>query len=330
MTITRRAQTGAETGHLAELSSYTGAFSVQAVPYTGSYSFKDLASSHGVLAILGTRRVRIGLQIRADSRLVRYLVCFRDVSNNKINGLRWLNNGNVELVVNEVVQDTEVGMNIGTSWMHIGLDCYIHSTSGWVKAYSDGLEVMSYSGNTGNVDITNAAFGHFGDQGTSYQCYFDDIYVDDMTGEAGSVFCPLLKFRFVSPNGAGNYTQWDPSAGSNYQCVDEVPPGDGDYVETQVVDELDSYAMNTYSLGVGEQIQAIIPIARAQRFGTTEEIALGTRLSSVDAIGSDQATTYGSYDYVSERQIEKPGGGDWTQSDLDAVEAVIKSRGLFV
>ncbi len=157
------------------------------------------------------------------------------------------------------------------------------------------------------------------------------MYIEDTTGEGSDVVPPKLRFYYLTPDGNGNYADWDGSDGNqvdNYLLVDEVPPSDADYVETNVVDRLDSYTMTTFVLGTGQTIVAVIPIVRGQREGITEELALGTRYSGTDLIGSDQEPL-GSFRYLWERQIAKPGGGDWNQSAIDGVETVIKSRGTF-
>lgn len=328
MAITRRWQSGAETGSITEVSRINGTFSVQATPYTGTYSFRDFNIARGYVDIPATRQARIGLFLRGHENASRYTIVFADSGDNKLVGLRWKDDASVELLVGGVVRDTEVGMNIGQNWMHIGLDVKIDSSSGWAKVYADSQGVMDYAGNTGNADITYAAFGHFGDQGASYQIYYDDIYVDDTTGEGTFAVCPVLRFFYVVPNGVGNYSQWNPSAGNNYECVDEVPPSSADYVQINVVDQLDSYAMDTHTLGAGQTIEAVIPIVSAARQDASEEIAVGTRLSGTDLIGSDQTPGI-AYDNFWERQTTKPGGGAWAQADVDAFEALIKSRGSY-
>ena len=49
-------------------------------------------------------------------------------------------------------------------------------------------------------------------------------------------------------NGAGAHTALTPSAGSNYQCVDEVPPSDADYVSTTVSKDSDANQYDLYTL----------------------------------------------------------------------------------
>ena len=95
------------------------------------------------------------------------------------------------------------------------------------------------------------------------------------------------------------------------------------------MDQFDSYDMATYTLGEGETFISLIPSVYAQRFGAAEELAIGTRYSGTDLLGSDFDPGAGSYTLHQERQLTKPGGGAWTQAAVDDVELLIKSRGVF-
>jgi hypothetical protein len=86
--------------------------------------------------------------------------------------------------------------------------------------------------------------------------------------------------------------------------------------------------MTTYTLGAGESCVALIPVAVCKHTGATEDIAIGTRYSSTDVIGSDQDPG-NNYGPNAERQTTKPGGGAWDQTAIDGVEVVVKSRGSY-
>jgi hypothetical protein len=215
-------------------------------------------------------------------------------------------------------------------YYHLGFDVKIDGSSGWAKVYVNGIEVMSFTGNTGTAQITNCAIGPQSASGGDSlgALYIDNLYIDDSTGESVAVAPPILRFHWITPDSNGNYNDWTPSSGSGYQCVDEVPPSDSDYVETAASGNQDSYGCTTITLGTNETIEAVIPVVRAKREGASEKIKLGTRLSSTDSVGSEQGLGT-SYAYLFERQTTKPGGGSWGQSDIDSVEVLIESSGSF-
>jgi hypothetical protein len=88
--------------------------------------------------------------------------------------------------------------------------------------------------------------------------------------------------------------------------------------------------MSTFTLDANEDIIAMIPFAIARRANVTEQIALGTRSSGTDSVGSDQDLTL-SYDtgYVWERQVTGSLGAPWNQSYMDSVEVMIRSAGTY-
>jgi len=345
MAITRLWQTGLELGVINEFSGsyFNGGGGVTSVgPKTGTYCLQGNSAGGGAYAqvfwiLPATRQIRTGfywnpaslagtteidiVQIKtsAGTVLVRLEATGSGAGNNLIIDVAGVN------------QDVIAGASGGSDYMHIGVDVKIHASAGWVVVYKDGVEILRFEGNTGNADIESIFYGH--DIAAGVIMKFDDFYVDDTTGEAAAAAVPSVYFQYITPNGNGFYNgNWSGSDGNsvdNYLLVDEIPPGsDTDYVQTTVVDELESFAMTTFTLAAGQEIQAMIPVAYCRKTGITEQIALGTRLSGVDLIGSDQTPSQ-SYSPRLERQTTKPGGGAWNQAALDGVEFVEKARGSF-
>jgi hypothetical protein len=345
MAITRRFQTGLELGVITEFSGsyFNGGGGVVIVgPKTGTYCFQGNSAGGGAYAqvfwiLPATRQIRTGFYWNPESIAVATevdIVQIKTATGTILVRLEATGSGagnNLIIDVAGTNRDTEAGASSGSSYMHIGIDVKIHSSAGWVVVYKDGVEILRFEGNTGDADIGSIFYGH--DIPASVLMKFDDFYVDDTTGEAAAVAVPASYFQLITLNGNGNYNgNWDGSDGNsvdNYLLVDEIPPVDDvDYIQTSVADELESFAMTTFALAVGQEIQAIIPIAYCKKFGITEQIALGTRLSGTDSIGADQAPSQ-AYSPRWERQATKPGGGAWDQAALDGVELVVKSRGTF-
>lgn len=340
MAINRLWQSGFEARSADEFDG--GAYDTQAIHRSGAWANRvQVANATAQWRqfykdIPGTKQIRTGFAfyIATDPGSVDGQYCvLRSAGANLVEIKLESDSDDLQLMVDGVQKDITIDSPIVIdTWLHIGIDCKIDGT-GWVYVYLNGVEILSFDGDTGSDDIVSVGYGSFDVQftGAGYH-YFDDCYIDDTTGEGVAAVCPLLKFEWVYPNATGNYDQWIGSDGNNvnnYLLVDERPPSTADYVEEDTVDQFDSYAMTTYALGAGEQIDAIIPIVYAQRYGANEELALGTRFGGADVIGSDQDPGFGAWSMLSERQTAKPGGGAWTQAALDAVEVVLKSRGTF-
>src|SRR3990172_7953604 len=126
-------------------------------------------------------------------------------------------------------------------------------------------------------------FGADGINGTFTQ-YYDDIVFDDAAYPGNTKIAGLI------PNGAGFSSQWDPSAGLNYQCVDELPPSDADFVSTNVVNEVDTYALSDLP-SEAATIKCVQVHCRARKEGsaTPQNINLAVRTTGGDAYSADQA-----------------------------------------
>ncbi len=342
MTITRRWQSGFEAVSSAEIDG--GRFSFSGSGRSGAYSNSMLVSSNQLndrrfyKTVSDTRQIRVGFVVKCVTE-------FGNTSNGEVLSIKDGSTRLIEIRINradsnailivassqeDITTDTPLSVD---TWMHFGIDVKVDNSAGWAKVYLNGEEILTFAGDTGNVNIDTVDFGSQTDVGGGTVAWlYDDCYIDDTTDEGSAAACPVLKFEWIYPNATGNYDQWVGSDGNNtdnYALVDERGPSTADWIEEDTVDQFDSYAMTTYAVGAGFQIDAVIPIIYAQRYGGSEEIALGTRYSGTDVIGSDQDPGFGAWSFTSERQTTKPGGGAWDQSALDAVEVVLKSRGSF-
>lgn len=334
MAINRAWQCGFETGSTAELDG--GAVYSSGPVRTGTKNNRLLVSGAAAERYVwknvpATRQIRTAYANYKDflGDSGQFLVV-RDASTNLIE-IRLASTDELALYVGGVQKDiTTNSPHAASAWFHMGIDCKIDSSAGWASVYLNGLEILSFTGTTGNSDIESVRFGSpdYAMGGSSY-FYIDDLYIDDTTGEGSADICPILGFGWIYPNGDGNYSQWTGSDGNqvnNYLMVDTA---DSDYVEADSADQFDSYAMTTVTAGEGEVINAVIPTVLAQRYGAAEEIAVGLRYSSTNVVGSDQDPGFGAWSVFWDRQVAKPGGGAWDQTAVDGVEVVIYSTGTF-
>lgn len=345
MTVTRIWQSGAEMQHINECEelSSLGASSCaisNTKAKTGSYSFRYGAASYPRgKAFSSVNQARAGVFLNhaglATATSASQAIIFRlAVSGATSITLQWKGDtGDLELYVGASkvasVGAASVGFSTTDTWFHVGIHVYSNA-SGTIKVYLDGVEILTYSGDTG-TGITAVYFGgRNSTNGWGNYCYFDDFYVESTVGET---IAPVNSYRFDFKivNGAGHAAGWTPSAGSNYAAVDDgAPDDDSTYVSAAAANLLDYYAMASFTLPVGYVVGAVIPVAWAKKSdaGTDSRLILGSRLSSTDSLGSSQALTT-SYGPVMERQTTKPGGGSWSESDVNSAEVIIKSAGSF-
>lgn len=158
---------------------------------------------------------------------------------------------------------------------------------------------------------------------TGDEVMFDDLYIIDTSGSVNNNFLGDCKVTTLLPSGAGNSTQWTPSTGSNYQCVDEsLFNSDTDYVSSGTATHLDLYAMGDISGGtiLGIKINAV---TRKDDAGS-RTVAAAVRTNSNNYFSSALSVTDG-YTFLSNIWESNPNTSSaWTSSEINAMEAGLR------
>lgn len=130
----------------------------------------------------------------------------------------------------------------------------------------------------------------------------------------------------IRPNGAGYYTNigsQTPSSGAHWEKVDEAVADDADYVEPTSLNLVkDSYSLENPASG--GTINSVTVYLRHRSFTAGHAYAL-LRLASVDTLGA-QLGGASSFTTVAS-VVGRPGGGSWSWSDINALEAGMQVKG---
>lgn len=218
--------------------------------------------------------------------------------------------------------DIPCGTNM---WHDIQGKLVVHDTNGIFQVKLNNILVIDYIGDTQNVagdDLIDAVYiGQ--DSGSSNgisNLYIDDIALDDASWP-GTTYIQAIK-----PNGAGNSTEWTPSAGSNYGCVDEVPPSESDYVATNTIDHLDLYTLSDLAGTIGQvkcvQVQAL---AKADGVPTPQNLQLSLRASNTNYFSSNKALPSVSKQLSHIWETNPATSAVWTESAVNGLEIGVKA-----
>lgn len=210
-----------------------------------------------------------------------------------------------------------------STFNYIEVKALISNTVGTVDVRVNGASVLSLT----NKDTQNSANAYVTQvdicerAGTGNETSFDDFVVWDTTGSTNNNFMGDTRIEALLPSGAGATTNFAPSAGSNYQCVDDATANDDtDYVSSSNVGDKDTYAMGNLASTIGAvKAVAVNTVDRKDDSGTRTHQHV-TRLSGTESTGTAFAptTTYVNHQSIFET---KPGGGAWTISDVNSAEA---------
>lgn len=219
-----------------------------------------------------------------------------------------------------VLGTTSAGLVHITTWHYIEWKVKIDNTVGTVHVHLDGTEVLALTGQdtqqTANAYATTVNFEYPG-----YGNYYDDFYLCDDAGSLNNDFLGDVKIETLYPDGAGNSTQWTPSAGNNYDCVNEtIQNDDTDYVEESTVNDIDLYTYGALatSSGTVKATQANL-IARKTDAGA-RQIREKTRTGGTNYSGATQTLSGGYIDYREIREVDPNTTVAWTIAGVNGAE----------
>jgi hypothetical protein len=220
-------------------------------------------------------------------------------------------------------------------WHLIEIRYIPHPTNGTLQIYVDGALTINASGvRTSNTSATLVNINEFdvgfhrastGGGTTSTYFAYDDIRVNSTAGSVNNGKPGDGKIIGLVPTGAGTYTQLTPSAGANWDCVNETPANTTDYVSHSTVGLKDTYAFSD-PVTAGN-ISAVTEIAYAQNSdGGGGSIGLLVRSGGIDSEASPTSITaaWGYYKRIME--VDPADSAAWTTAKLAALEAGVVIR----
>jgi len=212
---------------------------------------------------------------------------------------------------------------ISGTWYYIEAKVTINNTTGVCEVRVNGDTKLSLTSQNTRQSANNYAnIVKFGSFNNTPQWGLTDIYIAD--GNAAQTYLGDIRVKCLFPSGAGATTQWTPSAGSNYQNVDESTPNDDtDYNLSSVAGQIDTYAMD--NLAANDTPLAVQWIARLRKDDAgTRTIRRVLRSGGANYEGSN-VNVSDTYNYYTEVLETDPATGvAWTNSGVNAVEAGIK------
>jgi len=211
------------------------------------------------------------------------------------------------------------------TWYYLEVKCKMATAGvGYIIVHLNEQEVVNYVGDTmysGDDFFSQASF-HFERYG--WNMLIDDFYIAGSEGAYNNDFLGDVRIDAINPNGAGNYTDLTPSAGANYECVDEVIVDESDYVEGIDVGDIDSYSYADVPTDIDDtDIKGICIRNIAQRTAPADNIKIDAliRTGSTDYNSASEMSLLDYWtgkDFIFEK--DPSDSGDWTQAKINACE----------
>ena len=155
---------------------------------------------------------------------------------------------------------------------------------------------------------------------------YDDLYVCDDQGSYNKDFLGDVRVECIMPDGAGATADWDPSAGANYECVDEIPPdSDTTYVSTATATEVDTYEFDDVTPTTGTVLAVVTYMFARKDDAGARVINSVVRPVATDYASGASHSVGDSYAYYSDIYEENEEvAGVWTIATVNASEFGVK------
>lgn len=222
--------------------------------------------------------------------------------------------------------------NLGTAsftpllntWCYLEVKATISDAAGVFVVRANGATVLNLSAvdtkQTANAFASIVYFGPNVSVTSGINLDYDDLYVLDGSGSVNNDFLGDCKVEAIYPTGAGATTAWTPSAGANWDAVNEAPPtGDTDYVSSATAGQTDTYAYGDLSVATSGTVKAVQATALARKDDAgSRSLALVARPGSTDRVGATQAVadTYAAYAQVWD--VNPDTSAAWTVAQVNA------------
>lgn len=215
-------------------------------------------------------------------------------------------------------------------WVLIEIKVKVHSTQGEVVMKFDRHEVINVTGvntqfqTTGGITKFYLGSVNVGSTDCASNWYYDDVVLDDADWPGNS------RIQGLPATAAGATTQFTPSAGANYQCVDEVPASDTDYNAAGLIDKVDTFTLAdlTGNLNVIKCL-AVQTRAWKEGNGVAEFLKHVVRPASTDRVGTMNhrlPSVVGSKQTIWENNPED--SQPWEAADVNGMEAGYTSAAI--
>lgn len=206
------------------------------------------------------------------------------------------------------------------SWNYVELKATFHASAGTWAVRLNGVALLSGSG-VATIGSTNAYANQF--KAGAGSTRIDDVYVCDTSGSLNKDFLGDIGVWCLRPSGAGTHSDWSPSAGSNYQCVDEATPDSSSYVSTTGVGNRDSYALDDLPANV-TAVKAVQVVLNALKEDASDRsLKAGVRSGATDYDGAQQAVRLPYGYYLQPYDADPATSAAWDLAGVNALEAEV-------
>jgi hypothetical protein len=195
----------------------------------------------------------------------------------------------------------------------------IADSGGRIVVKVDGVIDIDFTGDTlDSSAVFNRVYLGRDNATQTTKAYFDNFIWDDAS------YIGDTNIQAIVPTGVGTTTEWSPSAGANWQCVDEIPASDADYNTASGWYKKDTYVAGNMS-GSINSIKCVQVQSRARFLSFANPTNIVVRSGGGDYLsaGIDLGSIWKSYFNIWE--TNPADSAAWEEADVNAVEIGVKN-----
>jgi hypothetical protein len=206
----------------------------------------------------------------------------------------------------------------------------VHASTGTIDVHLDGLPVVSLTGldtqQTANAYATQVMFGSTAELALMQD--IDDILVMDTSGTTFNDIMPDIHIQYRTPTGAGDETDFTPSTGTNFSCVDDTNgSGSTDSVSSSVIGDRDLYTMQDLTFAVGD-IYGVSVSMFANKDDAGMRLIKGVAKHGGTALAGTEHGLTTTLGYYNSLFTTNPSTGlAWTIAEVNAMQAGMETSG---
>ena len=212
-------------------------------------------------------------------------------------------------------------------WHYLEIEIVLHTSAGTAKMWVDGALEVNFSGATASssapLAVTRWQVG-----GHASSSYLDDLILwtdtDNGDGWTTNLGGGVRIFKTVRPTSDAAVEFTRSTGATSYTLVDEQSVSSTDYVESGTDGHIDRYGFADHGLADVTPHGVIVETHASNPGAGAINVALVAKLSSTIAEGPG-VDVPGAYTVFQRHFPEKPGGGSWSLSDIDAATFGIKA-----
>jgi hypothetical protein len=217
---------------------------------------------------------------------------------------------------------TSTNQILGATWYWVEVKVtFATGVGGRVEIRVNDSVWLTLSGiNTSATGNAYANAGFLSSNGADNPLTFDDYVVWNTAGAVNNDFLGDSRIVTGFPDSAGDLTQWTPSAGANWQNVDENPPDDdATYNSSNVAGDIDTYGITDFTLLGGIKcVQNTMYVRKTD--AAARQVASVARRLGMNTVGTPQ-TAYSSYRFLMQLLEQDPYlAAQWQLAELNATQ----------